>query len=304
MAGAGRVPRLISLPDMSGSEAVHPLDAESAGWLADLSPAAAARDAALARLHRLLLRVAVHELRRRAPQVGIDGPELDDLAQQAADDALLAILAKLPTFRGASRFTTWAYRFVVLEVSNKLGRHFWRRRDVRLEARDWDRFPDRLGVDPARQAERVELVAAVRAAVDDTLTEHQRRVFVAIVVDGVPLDAFVERTGSSRNATYKTVSDARTKLRRSLVAQGILPVPGQVSTAAAAQGWARLDAFLRTDPRDVGCARALEILHVYADLVAGNGDAVTRYGGVAAHLEQCGPCAEDFHGLLAAVTAG
>ena len=67
-------------------------------------------------------------------------------------------------------------------------------------------------------------------------------------------------------------------------------------------GWAALERFLRTDPADVGCEQAMEILHVYVDLVAADPDAARRYPGVAAHLAACGPCCEDFRGLLAAVT--
>ena len=65
--------------------------------------------------------------------------------------------------------------------------------------------------------------------------------------------------------------------------------------------WERLDKFLRTDPRDVGCDEAMAILHVYVDLVAAGQDAAGRYPGVAAHLAACGPCGEDFAGLFAAV---
>jgi hypothetical protein len=66
----------------------------------------------------------------------------------------------------------------------------------------------------------------------------------------------------------------------------------------------RLERFLRTDPRDVGCDEAMAVLHVYVDLVASGADAAGRYPGVAAHLQACGPCGEDFAGLLHAVTNG
>jgi RNA polymerase sigma-70 factor, ECF subfamily len=102
------------------------VDAESAGWLRAFAEPGAAREAALARLHELLLRMARREAARRAPRLAITGPELDDLAYQAAADALLAITAKVGQFRGESRFTTWAYKFVIFEVSAKIGRHFWR----------------------------------------------------------------------------------------------------------------------------------------------------------------------------------
>src|SRR5271163_816593 len=117
---------------------------------------------------------------------------------------MVALLGKLGSFRGESRFTTWAYRFVVLEVSSKLGRHYWRRHQAEhLEAEDWDRLPDRLGAGPGGDAEHAEPVKAVRQAVDETLGEHQRRLFVAVSRNEVPLDALVARHGTNRNAIYK-----------------------------------------------------------------------------------------------------
>jgi hypothetical protein len=68
--------------------------------------------------------------------------------------------------------------------------------------------------------------------------------------------------------------------------------------------WAALDRFLGTDPADVGCEQAVEILHVYAELTAAGADVASRYPGVAAHLAACGPCGEDFRGLLAVISAG
>jgi RNA polymerase sigma-70 factor (ECF subfamily) len=197
-----------------------PLDPESVQWLRDLR--GPGREAAYERLHGLLLRVARGEVRRRGPRAGIDGPELDDLAHQAAADALLAIRRKLPGFRGESRFTTWAYKFVVFEVSTKLGRHFWRAPRARLDAEDWSRLPDRFGLGPADATEWCESVAALRHAVDEVLSDHQRRTFVAVVLNGIPADALVDRLGPSRNAIYKTLYDARRKLHAQLVATGHL----------------------------------------------------------------------------------
>lgn len=204
---------------------------ESADWVGALTGNGREREAGLARLHDLLLRVAVRELRRRDATPGITGPELDDLAHQAASDAMLAIIAKVDTFRGESRFTTWAYRFVVLEVSSKLGRHFWRQQPAAsLDAADWDRLPDRFGIDPGEQAEQADLMAAVRRAADEALTAHQRRLFVAVVVNGIPLDAVVARTGMSRNTIYKAIFDARRKIRAYLVANGYLEERGPGSS--------------------------------------------------------------------------
>jgi RNA polymerase sigma-70 factor (ECF subfamily) len=190
------------------------------GWARALTADGAERDAAVGRLHELLLRVSLAEVRRRGPRVGIDGAEMDDLAHQAAADALVAILAKLDGFRGESRFTTWACKFAILEVSTKLGRHFWRRPGVALDAEDWEQLPARFGFDPGERAEWGQLMEALRVAVDESLSERQRRVFVALVLNGVPLDALVIELGSNRNAIYKMLFDARRKLRAALAADG------------------------------------------------------------------------------------
>jgi RNA polymerase sigma-70 factor, ECF subfamily len=282
------------------------LDAESADWLAGLTGGARDRDETTGRLHALLLRAARAELARRSGQHELAGPELDDLAHQAAADALVAVLAKLDEFRGESRFTTWAYKFVILEVASKLGRHYWQRHPTSvLEADDWERLPDRFGVRPDDHAQQRELVGAIRDAVHTTLTERQRTVFVALVVNAVPLDALAERTGSSRNAIYKTMFDARRKLRGALAADGYLDRP------AAPAGWVALERVLETDPGDIGCAEAMRLLHVYVDLLDDRdlgatpaerrAAAAARLPGVTEHLAACGPCGTDFEGLLAAV---
>ncbi len=198
------------------------LDPESAEWLRVLAAVGPHREAALARLHGTLLRIAQREMRRRGPRLLITGPELEDLAYQAAADALMAITAKLGQFRGESRFTTWAYRFVILEVSAKIGRHFWRNPPVPLDAEEWERLPDRFGFEPARASEWWDLLDALRRAVDTELTARQREVFVAIIVNGVPLDTVALRLGSNRNAIYKMMFDARRKLRAALAANGYL----------------------------------------------------------------------------------
>jgi RNA polymerase sigma-70 factor, ECF subfamily len=205
-----------------GAHASRGLDSESAEWVLSLGQTGSDREQALVRLHELLLRVARSEIHRRSARTRIVGPELDDLAHQAAADALVAITAKLGLFRGESRFTTWAYRFVILEVSSKLGRHFWRQPAVAMAGEDWDRLPDRFGLDPAEQAQWHDLVLALRRAVERDLTDRQRQVFVAIVLQGVPLDAIVVELGSNRNAIYKMMFDARGKLRANLAANGYL----------------------------------------------------------------------------------
>jgi RNA polymerase sigma-70 factor (ECF subfamily) len=199
------------------------LDAESADWLRRLSAGAGApRQQAERELHARLVRIALAEVSRRSASTPVTGPELTDVAHQAAGDAMLAILAKLADFRGESRFITWAYRFVILEVSSKLGRHYWRNPPVTLDAAQWERLPDRLGIDPEEHAAAAGILAEVRRVVEDELTAHQRRIFVAVVVDGIPLDAVAARLSLQRNAIYKVVFDARRKIRRALVANGYL----------------------------------------------------------------------------------
>ena len=198
------------------------MDMDSSYWLTALDDTGTKRCAALARLHAMLLRVAISEAYRRGPAFRIGGPELDDIAQQAANDGMVALLSKLDTFRGESRFTSWAYRFVVLEVSNKLGRHYWRRPSLSLDAEEWERLPARLAADPLAQALQRELITAVQRAVSETLTDHQRHFFVAIVLDGIPIEAMAAQSGSNRGAIYKTVFDARRKIRAYLTANGYL----------------------------------------------------------------------------------
>lgn len=209
-------------PTVGGTFPLPRFDPGSDKWVQTLSGAGPQQEAALARLHDLLLRIARSELQRRGRQLRITGPELDDLAYQATADALLAIVGKLGQFRGESRFTTWAYKFVVFEVSAKIGRHFWSKPAVPLDAEDWERLPDRLGLDPARETERRDLAGAVHRVVDEHLTPRQRQVFIAIVLNDVPMDALVAELGSTRNTIYKTMFDARRKLRAALAANGYL----------------------------------------------------------------------------------
>ena len=198
------------------------MDPDSREWVTALTADEPERDAAISRLHALLVRIAHDEALRRAGMNGIEGRELEDLAHQAAGDALVSILRKVEEFRGESRFTTWAYKFVVYEISNKFGRHVWRRDGVQLDEEAWDRLPERLGSSPADYVESQELVDAVHLGVETVLTPHQRQVFAAVVLNGMPLDALVAELGTNRNAVYKTMFDARRKLRDFLMSHGYL----------------------------------------------------------------------------------
>lgn len=129
-------------------------DCESEQWVEQLRRGHPRRDQAVAALHEVLLRLALHELSRRRNQLdSIRGPEFDDLAQQAANDALMSILAHLDEFRGLSRFTTWAYKFVVFEVSGKVARHAWRWQPPSRHELAFERLPDSLAPRPSDRLE-------------------------------------------------------------------------------------------------------------------------------------------------------
>jgi RNA polymerase sigma-70 factor, ECF subfamily len=194
-----------------------PLDQESQEWLRDLR---ARRDDAVARLHALLLRAARFEVARRRPTLPhLRGNELDDIALEAADDALMSVLARLDDFRGESRFTTWVYKFALLEAAVKLRKRAWQGREVPLEPETWSLFTTaELG--PEDELEQSELLRSLQTAIAEALTPHQRRVLVALALNGVPIDVLAERLGSTRGALYKTLHDARRKLRKYLEENG------------------------------------------------------------------------------------
>ena len=197
------------------------LDDESRAWLRDLRAGGPTEDAAVARLHALLLRAARFEVARRRPSMPhVRGDELDDIATEAADDALMSVLRRLDDFRGASRFSTWVYKFALLEAAVKLRKRAWQGREVPLEPETWSLFSS-AGLEPDDEAEQTELLKTLQSAIKDVLTPHQRRVLVAIALNGVPIDVLAERLETTRGALYKTLHDARRKLRDHLNERGL-----------------------------------------------------------------------------------
>lgn len=206
-------------PPASGSR----LDEESRQWLHDLRSDGATRDDAIARLHARLLGAARFEVnRRRATLPHLRGDDLDDIANQAADDALMSVLRRLDDFRGTSRFTTWVYKFALLEAAVKLRKRAWQGRELPLEPDSWNVFAS-ADLEPDAEAEQRELLATLQEAIAEVLTSHQRRVLVALALNGVPIDVLAERLGTTRGALYKTLHDARRKLRAHLDACGLSP---------------------------------------------------------------------------------
>jgi RNA polymerase sigma-70 factor (ECF subfamily) len=201
--------------------AAHTLDADSATWVARLQVGSLDYDAAVKELHALLLKAATFEVRRRATMIReLSSSEHDDLAQQSADDALMAILRKLSDFRGDSRFTTWAYKFALLEAAVKVRRRVWHGREVQLGPESWAAIADRVQA-PHDDVEAHEFIEALQRAIEDHLSAHQREVLVAITLNDVPIDVLAERLNTTRGALYKTLHDARRKLRARLTAHGL-----------------------------------------------------------------------------------
>jgi len=193
----------------------EPLDADSRSWVDELGLPPGERDQAVARLHAYLLRIARFELgRRRGALPAASRRELDDLAVQAADDALVAVLRKLPTYRGASRFTTWAAKFAILEAAVKARRRAWHDRELTLEPEAWERFS--AAGSAGRDIEQTERLEAIRDGIRTALTPHQREILVAAALNEVPIDVLAERLGTTRGAIYKTLHDARSNLRAHL----------------------------------------------------------------------------------------
>jgi RNA polymerase sigma-70 factor (ECF subfamily) len=196
-----------------------PADPAARDWVGELRAGGAREQAAVEELHELLLKAARFEVDRRGAELAhLRGGDGEDLAQQAADDALMAVLRKLDEFRGESRFTTWAWKFALLEAAVKVRRRAWQGREIPLEEEAWAALaaPGSAG----RGAEDAELFAALRVEIEGSLSPRQREVLVAVALNGVPIDVLAERLGSSRGALYKTLHDARRKLRAALAERG------------------------------------------------------------------------------------
>jgi RNA polymerase sigma-70 factor, ECF subfamily len=222
MNAVATVAEVRTVPRVGGeATAAAPLDGASRQWLARLRGEGAEHDDAVARLHALLLRAAHFEVARRRPTLPhLRGNDLDDIAMQAADDALMSVLRRLDDFRGASRFTTWVYKFALLEAAVKLRKRAWQGREVPLEPETWSLFSS-AGLEPDVEAEQSELLTTLQSAISEVLTPHQRRVLVALALNGVPIDVLAERLNTTRGALYKTLHDARRKLRKHVEERGL-----------------------------------------------------------------------------------
>ena len=179
------------------------------------------RHAATLELHQLMLRAARHQIARMPEGRDLGWARREEIVHAAADEATSAVLSRLGRFEGRSRFTTWAYKFAILQTAVEVRRSAWRQRETDLGALG---DPVSAATGPEAYAESGDLGRAVREAMDRALTDHQRHVAVALLVEGVPIDVLAERLGSTRNSLYKTLHDARVRLRTDLTARGYLGV--------------------------------------------------------------------------------
>jgi RNA polymerase sigma-70 factor, ECF subfamily len=217
-AGAGSVDRVKpALHRPTGLERGE----DSEEWRRRLTSNGAERDLAIAELHALLVGAARFEIRRRSGSSrAMRGDDQEDLAQQCADDALVAILGKLNDFRGASRFTTWAYKFALYEAAVAMRKRAWQEREMPIDADAWALLADARS-SPHADVEMAERLSTLADAIATNLTAHQREVLVALALNGVPIDVLADRLSTTRGALYKTLHDARRKLRAALADQGI-----------------------------------------------------------------------------------
>jgi RNA polymerase sigma-70 factor, ECF subfamily len=197
-------------------------DRDSRIWLRDLRGDGRPREEAVTRLHELLLRGARYTIaRHRALLPQFSEMDLEQVALESADDATVAVLARLDDFRGESRFTTWAYKFAFLDATAKLRQRAWRGREIPTEPESWTLLGARAKAE--QPAELAELLHAIGAGMAEALTERQRDALVAVAVNGIAIEVVAERLGTTRGALYKTLHEARVKLRGYLAERGLLP---------------------------------------------------------------------------------
>lgn len=197
------------------------LGAEDRRWVNGLAGRGVDHERTCRDLHAILLRAAKSEVGQRRTAHHLGGADLDDIACQAASDALLLIIRKAGEFRGDSRFTTWATRFVGFEVRAKLRHHASRHRTVALAPEHQEQLVE-ANSDPSAQAEGQELAEAIHRVVNDRFSSHQRTVFLALLMRDVTPADLASRLGMNANAIYQIAFRARHCLRSQLRANGLL----------------------------------------------------------------------------------
>jgi len=196
----------------------------NAEWVRELTAQGDEQAAAIADLRLFLLRAALYAF-SRGDLTQLSNHEIDQLAEDCVQEALLAILKHLPEFRSDSKFTTWAYKFAINFALVAARRERWKgvSLDQLLEdasVPNWSLQDKDTAVTPDRAALQAEVWATLRDVINQELTDRQRQALKAMVFDEVPLDEVVHHFGANRNAIYKLVHDARRKLKSRMEARG------------------------------------------------------------------------------------
>ena len=262
-----------------------------------------AKDEAIARLHALLLRAARFECARRRPTLPhLRGNDLDDIANQAADDALVSVLARLDDFRGASRFTTWVYKFALLEAAVKLRKRSWQGREVPLEPETWSLFTS-AGIDPDEEVEQSELLTTLQEAIADVLTPHQRRVLVALALNGVPIDVLAERLSTNRGAlTRRCTTRGASCAGTSTSKVCLFTHYWRRRTDGATGTQASTRPAPRTRRAEVGCDVCFDELDRYVELEVAGRTPTPPSPACARTWKGCPACREEHESLYALVS--
>jgi RNA polymerase sigma-70 factor (ECF subfamily) len=187
-------------------------------WLRDLQ--GPDKNLAIADLRETLVRGLTYALSSRIET------NLSELVEDFAQDALLRILDNLDTFRGESRFTTWAQKIAVRVAFSELRRQRWK--DIALQDLHPDDSTDFTPTiladpspDPEKRTDQIVLAEMIHKMIEEELTERQRTAMMAIMVGGMPLEEVARRMDTNRNALYKLIHDARKKLQQSLLSRGM-----------------------------------------------------------------------------------
>ncbi len=196
-------------------------DRTNQDWLTDLEGPEA--DQAIGDLRNILVRGLRAALASRIHR------NLDHVLEDFVQDALLKILKNLHTFRGESKFTTWAQKIAIHVAFTELRRRRWK--DISLqemvEGDDGSEFTPAIlrdpGASPEELATRKAMLEFVQRMIDEELTERQRTAITAVMFNGVPIDEVADRMDTNRNALYKLIYDARQRLQRSMIANGLSP---------------------------------------------------------------------------------
>lgn len=205
-------------------------DRSNEQWLLDLQSASGSQSLALEDLRQRLQRGVFYYLsRERSDLTHLSTQEINQMAEDLAQDATLRVMENLGSFRGDSRFTTWATKIAVRVAISDLRRA--RYKDYSLDdlTAEGDTLPAGATnsvtgtptIGPENETERADVMQKISRAMEEALTERQHKALVAVALQDVSLDTLAEEMGTNRNALYKLLHDARRKLRSHLEAQGL-----------------------------------------------------------------------------------